>query len=64
MNKEENNISAEMIISINGNGDIELSYSGDLSLNERISILTQTLQHEVDLYVKLCQLDENRNLIM
>ena len=64
MNNEENNISAEMIISINGNGDIELSYSGDLSLNERISILTQTLQHEVDLYVKLCQLDENRNLIM
>ena len=62
MAKKETKPKAEINILIYDNNDIEFFYSNHLTLDERISVLLQVLQHEMEIYSSLNQLDDNQNL--
>ncbi|MBR2240965.1 MAG: hypothetical protein IJ890_06270 [Clostridia bacterium] len=64
MNKKEPKIQAEIVISLYDDMFVEISYSQDLTLNERIALITQALQQELEIYNNMTKLDENKHLSM
>ena len=64
MNKKEPKIQAEIVISLYDDMFVEISYSQDLTLNERIALITQALQQELEIYQNMTKLDENKHLSM
>lgn len=64
MAKKEPEIQSQILISLYDNMDVTISYSQELTLNERIVVLTQALNHEMEVYKNMVKLDENHNLMM
>ncbi len=64
MNKKKPKIQAEIVISLYDDMFVEISYSQDLTLNERIALITQALQQELEIYQNMTKLDENKHLSM
>lgn len=64
MAKKYPKIVKEILISLDENGDVTISYSQDTTLNERITMLTQAFTHEFEVYQNMTKLDEEHHLMM